>query len=115
MDPIQDGPTSILLNNYPLNVAAPCSGAKLTLALAAFTIFFILIGGGRLLQNLALIGIVVPFTLFINGLRIAMIGVVGNYFGAEAGHELHDYGVYIALVICFILLRYITRMLGFKH
>jgi len=43
MEPIQDGPTTILLNNYPLNVAAPCSGAKLTLALAAFTIFFILI------------------------------------------------------------------------
>lgn len=114
LDPIQDGPTRILLNNYPLDVAAPCSGAKLTLALAAFTIFFILIGSGKLWQNIALVAIVLPFTLFINGMRIAMIGMVGNYFGPEAGHQFHDYGGYVSLVVCFILLRYITKLLGFK-
>ncbi len=114
MQPVQLDPTVIQLNNYTLNVAAPCSGAKLTLALAAFTMFFILIGNGKIWQNLALVAIVLPFTLFINGFRIAMIGVVGNSFGPEAGHQFHDYGGYISLVVCFILLKYITRMLGFK-
>ncbi len=113
-DPMQSDPTTIHLNNYVLNVAAPCSGAKLTLALIAFTIFFILVGRGKIWANIALIAIVLPFTLFINGLRIAMIGVVGNAFGMEAGQHFHDYGGYISLIICFILLRYITRALGFK-
>ncbi len=55
-----------------------------------------------------------PLALLINGLRIALIGVVGNQWGPEAGHKFHDYSGYITLVLCFFVLFKIARGLGWK-
>ncbi len=114
LTPISDGTTTIYLNSYTLDVGVPCSGFKLVVALAAFTTMFILIARLRPLSNFAMACLVLPLALFMNGLRIAMIGVVGNAFGDAAGHQFHDYSGYIMLLVCFYALFKIARLLGWK-
>ncbi len=112
--PLQTDPTTIYLNNFQLNVAVPCSGMKLMLAVSAFTTLFILIANLRAWSNVFMAALVVPLCLFVNGLRIALIGMVGNQYGQEAGMKFHDYSGYITLVVCFFLLFKFARLLGWK-
>ena len=106
--------TTILLDNFVMNVGAPCSGLRLILSLVALVVFFILIARLKWSVNLTLLAFIVPFAIVINGLRIMLIGVVGNTYGSDAGHAFHDYSGYIALVVCFIVLRKIFQVLGWK-
>lgn len=107
--------TTIMMNSgFPLNVGVPCSGLRLILALTAFTVFFVLIANLNWWRNLVLMGLILPLALGINGLRIALIGMVGELRGAEAGMAFHDYSGYITLVVCFFILFKIARLLGWK-
>ncbi len=114
LHPLRLDTTTVYLDHFQFNVAAACSGAKLTLALLAFSCFYILLNRGRWYSSVALLVLLLPFSLLINGLRIALVGVVGNAFGAPAGMAFHDYGGYVVLIVCFLLLGQITRLLGFK-
>jgi exosortase len=107
-------PTTIYLSNFQLDVAVPCSGLKLILAITAFTAFFVAIAGLKWWGNTAMILLILPLCLFINGLRIALIGVVGDMYGAAAGMKFHDYSGYIVLVVCFFVLFKTARALGWK-
>lgn len=113
--PLQTDPTTIYLNNFQLNVAVPCSGMKLLLAVSAFTTLFVLIANLRFWSNVFMFALVVPLCLFINGLRIALIGIVGNEYGHDAGIQFHDISGYITLVVCFFLLFKFARLLGWKN
>ncbi len=108
------GTTTIYLNNFVLDVGVPCSGLKLIVAVTAFTVFFVLIGGLRWWANLVMFAVILPLCIFINGLRIALIGLVGENYGHDAGMAFHDYSGYITLVICFFILFKIARGLGWK-
>lgn len=112
--PFRSDPTLIMLDNFTLNVGAPCSGLKLMLAVASIVVFFVLIGKLRWWGNLILLASAVPLTLAINGIRITMIGVVGNMYGSEAGMQFHDYSGYISLVIAFVVLMKLAKALGWK-
>jgi exosortase len=114
LQPLSPNDNTIYLNNFTLDVGVPCSGLKLVVALGAFTIFFVLIARLRWWANLFMLVVMWPLALLINGLRIAMIGVVGNQWGAEAGGKFHDYSGYITLVLCFFILFKIARGLGWK-
>lgn len=113
MDPLRDG-TVIHLNHFNLDVGVPCSGLKLIVALSAFTAFFMMIAHLKWKQNVLLAALVLPMALFFNGLRIAMIGYVGETWGDAAGHQFHDYSGYIMLVVCFVVFFKIVRWLGWK-
>ncbi len=118
-------PTMIHLDNYVLNVGGPCSGFKLILSLTAFTTFFIMISNLGLWKNLLLLLVINPaLALFINGLRIMLIGVVGEgavnnpdaawvsyllRYGDDVGMVFHDWSGYITLIVCFIILHFIVR------
>ena len=106
--------TDILFGSYWLNVGVPCSGLKLVLAITAFTCFFVLVGGLKWWGNLVMFALIIPLCLFINGLRIALIGMVGNAYGTQAGAQFHDYSGYITLVVCFFILFKVARLLGWK-
>lgn len=106
--------TIIYLNNFTLDVGVPCSGLKLVLALTAFTVFFIAVARLRWWANLLLCAIELPLCIITNGLRISLIGIVGDSFGSEAGHKFHDWSGYLTLVICFLILFKIVRLLGWK-
>jgi len=115
MDMYRDaGNTTIYLNRFILDVGVPCSGLKLILALTAFTTFFILIARLKWWANVVLALIVLPLAVFINGLRIALIGVVGETYGSDAGHTFHDWSGYLTLLLCFFILFKFARLLGWK-
>lgn len=113
--PIQTDPTIIVMDSgYPLDVAVPCSGLKLLVALTALTVFILLVGRLRWWANIVMISLIVPLGLFINGLRIALIGMVGDRWGKDAAVTFHDYSGWITLIICFIILSKIARTLGWQ-
>lgn len=114
-EPMRDqSTTTIYLNHFTLDVGIPCSGFKLIIAVTAFTVFFTLIANLRWWANLVMFGLIVPLGLLINGLRVALIGVVGDYYGSDAGLKFHDYSGYITLLICFFVLFKTARGLGWK-
>lgn len=106
--------TTINLPNFNLDVGVPCSGLKLVLALSAFTVFFMLIARLKWWGNVIMAGLVLPLCIFINSLRITLIGIVGENYGSAAGHQFHDYSGYITLILCFFILFKIARWLGWK-
>lgn len=126
-------PTLIILGSgYDMMVGGPCSGFKLILSLAAFTIFFVMISNLGLWKNLVLFALAIPLALFVNGLRIMLIGVVGNmgmvnpdgwmsmklreWGGKEdIGMVFHDYSGYLTLIVCFVILHYIVKFLEGKQ
>jgi exosortase len=103
LNPYKESATFIYLNNFTLNVGAPCSGLKLILSVTAFTLFFMMIAKLKFWGNLVLACITIPFCVLMNGIRITMIGIVGNQWGSKAGSAFHDYSGYI-----------IARFLGWK-
>jgi len=105
---------TILMDRFEMTVAAPCSGLRLALSLIALVTFFILIARLGFFANMVLALFTVPFAILINGLRIAMIGVVGNTFGSDMGKQFHDWSGYIALAICFVALQRICLALGWE-
>jgi|GEM_PF-391130 len=53
-----------------------------------------------------------PLSLFVNSLRITMIGYSGIWTGtAEAMHKFHDWSGYIGLIICFAVLFGIAKLI----
>lgn len=114
LHPYRANDTTIMLDNFELFIGVPCSGLKLVLAVVAITVFFIMIARLSFWANLVLAATTLPLCLAVNGLRIALIGVVGNSFGATAGHQFHDYSGYIALAVCFAVLYKLTKVLGWK-
>lgn len=113
-NPVTD-PTIILMDNFSLNVAVACSGLKLLLALTAFTVFFILIARLKWWGNLIMLGLIVPLAILVNGIRIGLVGIVGELQNPDAGMTFHDYSGYITLVLCFFILFKIARWLGWKN
>ncbi len=113
-NPYRLSPTDIQLNSYALTVAVPCSGLKLMVAVACFTAHFTLIARKDWFFSVLMFAMIVPLCLFINGLRIALIGVVGELRGPDAAHSFHDYSGYITLVICFFILFKFARLFGWK-
>lgn len=115
LNPIRDSQsTTIYLNRFVLDVGVPCSGFKLVLAVTAFTIFFMCVARLNVWANLIMVGMIIPVCLFMNGLRIALIGIVGDSYGKDAGMQFHDYSGYIMLVVCFVVIFKIARLLGWK-
>jgi len=113
--PVQTDPTIIIMDSgYKLDVAVPCSGLKLLVALTALTTFILLVGRLRWWANLVMLGLILPLGLFINGLRIALIGIVGNEYGQDAAVTFHDWSGWITLILCFIILSKIARLLGWQ-
>lgn len=104
-------PTVLQLDNFDLNIAEACSGLKTTIAVTASVIFFMLTTPLKWWAHLLLASIAVPLSVLVNSFRIALIGVVGNTNGSEAGLAFHDYSGYIALILCFLVLWQLSKFL----
>ena len=112
--PFRADVSNIFLSNFSFDVGVPCSGLKLLLAVASIVVFFMLVAHLKLRANLVLAVAALPLAILVNSVRICMIGLVGNYFGSDAGHAFHDYSGYISLIICFGLLYKLTKTLGWR-
>ncbi len=76
----------VYVGNFALNIAIPCSGLKLLIAVTAFALLFIAISNLKWWARFVMVGITLPLCIFINGLRIALIGIVGDMWGDAARH-----------------------------
>jgi len=89
----------------PLIVGSPCSGFRLLISLLTFTAFFVYMLQAPGWKKVLLVFISFPLSLFINSLRIAMIGWAGIWTGStEVMHKFHDWSGYIGLIVCFVIL-----------
>jgi len=112
MQPFRQGPTVIQLPKFSLNIAAECSGMKMTLAMIACVTFICLVSNIKWWGKILLAVIAVPLSLAMNSLRIGLIGVCGNEWGHDAGMWMHDYGSYGVLALSFYILYKVAQKLG---
>lgn len=96
----------------PLIVGIPCSGLRTLISLITFTVFFVYMVRAEWWKKAVLLALSFPLSIFINSLRITMIGYAGFWTGsAEAMHKFHDYSGYIGLAICFAILFGLAKLL----
>lgn len=95
-----------------LVIATPCSGLRLLISLITFTWFFVYVLRTAAWKKAVLLISSLPLAVFINSLRIAMIGCVGYWTeSSDAMHKFHDYSGYIGLVVCFVILFGIAKLI----
>lgn len=112
--PFREAPTIIQLPQYSLNIAAACSGMKMTLAMISCVAFMVLSGGMKWWGSVLLCVLAVPLSVIMNSLRITLIGIFGNASGPDAGMWMHDYGSYGILALSFYIVYKIATALGWK-
>ncbi|MCS6949195.1 MAG: exosortase/archaeosortase family protein [Armatimonadota bacterium] len=100
---------------FDLDVGVPCSGFKMVVSMATFAAFFAYYIGTSLGRQAILVISAIPIAIAINGLRIALIGMVGTKWGEAAGLKFHDWSGYLVLVVAFAVLFQIGRMLGWRR
>lgn len=113
-NPMKLSSTEIQLNSFTLNVAVPCSGLKLMVAVTCLTCHFVLIARAGAVFNGLMLALIIPLCLLMNGLRIALIGMVGEWNGRDAAMQFHDYSGMIMLVICFWVLFKFAKIFGWN-
>jgi exosortase len=116
--------TSIIqMDHYILNIGIPCAGFKLSISLLTLSLFFIALYQLGWWKNLILLALLYPIAVLMNGLRIAMVGVVGELVWVQQGQEsamywgqlTHDYSGYLFVFIAFLIFFGLARLLGWKQ
>lgn len=102
----------IHLDNYTLNVDVPCSGFKLLLTLLTFSAAFAYLTDAALPRRWGLFLFSLPLAIFVNSVRIALIGIVGECLGSSAAATFHDWSGMISLVLCMAILFGTAKVLG---
>ncbi|MGO8673277.1 MAG: exosortase/archaeosortase family protein [Capsulimonadaceae bacterium] len=87
----------IILRHYEMAIDAPCSGFKLLLSMTALGAAFAYLVDGVFWKRALIFAFSVPLSLFINAVRIASIGAVGECVGASAAHSFHDWSGILTL------------------
>lgn len=106
---------TVITSNYlpqSLYVGAVCSGFQLMISLITFTLFFVYMLQAPMYKKVVLLLFAVPLALFINSLRVAMIGYVGIWVGtADSMIAFHNWSGYIGLIICFAILFGLAKLM----
>lgn len=105
----------ISLPGYELLVGAPCSGFKIGVSMLTFATFFAIYTGLPKWKQVLLVLISQPLALFINGIRIAAIGVAGVKWGGDVADQVHNYGGYVVIIIALAILFLIGRLFGWQN
>jgi len=109
------GNVILIPGGFDLDVGVPCSGFKMLVSMATFAFFFAYYIGVALWRQALLVLLALPLALVINGLRIALIGIVGTKYGEQAGYTFHDWSGYLVLVVAFAVLFQLGRWLGWQR
>lgn len=104
--------TQIQMDAYNLNVELPCSGFKTLLGLVAFAGAFAYLVDGARWKKWTIFAIAAPLSLAVNGVRITLIGLVGEMVGSGAAARFHDYSGLIVLIIGFFVLFSLAQWLA---
>jgi exosortase/archaeosortase family protein len=96
-----------------LRVEGECSGFRMLISLITFTAFFVYMLNAGWWKKALLVAISLPLSLFVNGLRIAVIGYVGIWTeSAEAMQNFHNsWAMVFELVLSFAILFGLARLI----
>ncbi|MCC6730432.1 MAG: exosortase [Chthonomonadales bacterium] len=103
--------TEIRMDNYTLNVEVPCSGFKTLIGLLSFAGAFAYLTEAAPWKRWVLFLMAAPLSILVNGVRIALIGLAGELYGAPAAQTFHDWSGFIVLIIGFMVLFSTARLL----
>ena len=107
---VQQG-TMIQMESYKMAVELPCSGFKTLISLLTFCAAFAYLVEGALWKRWTLFLTTIPLSLFINALRITLIGICGEIISSKAAATFHDYSGFIVLILAFLFLFNFARVL----
>lgn len=101
--------TRIFLSNYTLDVVAPCSGLTIVLPLFILSLYYLYIVDAPLWKKGFLALLTIPVAMVVNAVRVALIGVVGEFYGSKAADTFHDYSGILTVVAGFAALIFIAQ------
>lgn len=102
--------TSIIFSTMRVEVPNACSGMQSLMALTAALSAFVYIGRGLLWRRLSLLAIIPPLLVVSNGLRVALISMIGRLFGVDVAEgPLHGTSSALVFLLTF------AALLGFAH
>jgi exosortase D (VPLPA-CTERM-specific) len=93
------------LGTYKLQIAEACSGLRYLFPLMTLGVIVAYLFKGKLWMRWCLFLSTIPLTVFMNSLRIGIIGILVDSFGiAQAEGFLHLFEGWVIFMICFALL-----------
>ena len=93
------------LGGYKLQVVDACSGLRYLFPLASLSFLCAYLFKGPFWQKLLIFLSSIPLTIFMNSLRIGIIGImVENWGTAMAEGFLHDFEGWVIFLVCMVLL-----------
>lgn len=101
------------LGAYRLQVVDACSGLRYLFPLISFGYLAACIMQGERWKRLLVVLSAIPITIFMNSLRIALIGITVSLWGQEMAEGLvHEFEGWVVFALCALLLLGEMRLLG---
>jgi exosortase len=105
----------ITMDTFVLFVDVPCSGMKLLLTMLMFGSVFAWLTDGSGWRRVGLFLATFPLSLAVNTLRITVLGILGDSFGAPVEHLFHDTSGLLTVAIGLVILFWIARRIGCRN
>ncbi len=101
--------TTILLDDFVLEVERACSGLRMFFGITALAVAFAMYFRWSLLKLVGLLCMVPPVALFANSVRLAVTGFVYRWFSGEAArHFSHDVAGWFMIPLAVALFALVT-------
>lgn len=93
------------LGVYKLQVAEACSGLRYLFPILSFSYLFAILYRGPIWHKVVLLLSAAPLTVFMNSVRIGIIGILVDRYGIEQAEGfLHFFEGWVIFVICILIL-----------
>ncbi len=93
------------LGNYKLQVVEACSGLRYLFPLVTLGVIVAYFYQDSFWKKCVVVASTLPITIFMNSLRIGIIGVLVEYWGIEMAEGfLHDFEGWVVFMFCFAIL-----------
>jgi len=102
----------ITLDSFSLFVEEPCSGFMLLLTLLVISSAFAWLADGPPARRLALFALSLPLAIADNVMRLTVLAIVGDSFGARAEHVIHEPSGLMVVGLGIMVLFLIARRMG---
>lgn len=110
IDAVRDG-VNISAPNYSVRVEAPCSGFQGSIALIMVATAILYLTEGKFWRRVILFLSALPAGLLTNSVRIALIVMLGEWFGEGAADFMHKYAAHLVLIASMLLLIFLAKWL----
>lgn len=99
-----------------LHVAEACSGLRYLFPILSFSYIFAVLYRGPKWHKAVLLLSAVPITVFMNSVRIALAGIIANYYGVEWLEGFtHFFEGWVIFIACIILMFGLARLMLLLH